>query len=72
MSRNDSGKRVVELDVEILEFAVDNCEVNMNMALGMLQRVHDNKAELSRETGQKIVDMLEKFRSLKKALEDAR
>lgn len=59
------------MDADVLEFALNNCDVNMTQALGMLQLVYDGNIDLSREAGQQIVDLLENFRSLKKALEAA-
>lgn len=72
MSRNDTGKRIVELDEGLVRFAIENCESNIRVALGTLQMVHDQQITINSNKGQGIVQMIEDFRRLKKALEEAR
>lgn len=66
MSRNDSGKRIVELTPELLAFALENCDTNVRQGLTLLQ------SGTNRETSEKLVELVEKFKELKRALEEAR
>lgn len=70
MSRNDDGRRTVTMDVGTLAFALENCEINIRMTLTALDPVSGLK--FSRETGEKLVKLIEDFKKLKAALEDAR
>lgn len=70
MSRNDDGKRTVTMDAETLAFALENCEINIRMTLTALDPVGDLK--LSRETGERLVKLIEDFKKLKTVLEEAR
>jgi hypothetical protein len=69
---NDTGRRIVELDDELLSFVLLNCETNLHQMMGYIQMVHDGKATLSRENAEKMVGHIENFKKLKRALEKAR
>lgn len=56
---------LVEMTPEMADFVVLNCESNMHFALANLQTV-------SRPTAEKLVEQIENFRALLKAVEDAR
>lgn len=73
MSRagNDTGLRVVELDAETLEFAIENCDANLRLATGILQNMIDDEKN-DRRGSEKVVALMEKFKTLKAALEKAR
>lgn len=72
MNKNDNGLRFIELPQDIVDFAVNNCEVNINQMMGMIQAVHDDKIKLSQDKLIKLVEYIENFRKLKKALEVAK
>lgn len=61
---NNPPYRVVELDKETYEFIIANCDQNITFGLNALQ----NPA-FSRPTLEKLVDVMEKFKAVKKALE---
>lgn len=63
---NDSGRRTVHLTDRTLAFALENCDTNIRQGLGFLQ------TGVSRETAEKLVELLENFKELKKALEEAK
>jgi len=64
-NKNDKGKRIIELDPELVEFLIVNCEANMTLGLAALQKV-------SRETAEKLVTNIENFKRIKKAAEEAK
>lgn len=64
--RNDTGQRAVMLDEELIEFLHEHCESNMRMGLMTLNGV------TTRERAEPFVELIEKFKRVKKALEEAR
>lgn len=60
---------VVELDGQLRGFVIANCEANISYGMGMLQMVHDGKADFSDDAIRKVVDNIENFRKLKKLAE---
>lgn len=64
---HNRGKVVLEMDREMAEFIVENCEANLRMSLSMLQNINEAKDKLgvTRETMSNIVDMNSKFKKLR-------
>jgi hypothetical protein len=60
MKTSNNPPVVLELDSEIVDFLVENCEANISLAL----RILDNRSS-SRETLEKVVNMTEKFKKLR-------
>lgn len=65
MKSNNPPYKVVELTKEQYEFLLDNCDTNISMGLEALPAMQSN------ESIQRIVDLIEQFKSVKKALKDA-
>lgn len=57
---------IVELDDEMVTFILDNCDANQRLGLTLLEGVK------TKESAEKIVGFLEKFKKLKGLVEKAR
>lgn len=67
---NNPPYAVVELTREQYDFLVDNCAVNMSQGLAMVDPCGPLREQpLPMSTVRKIVDMVEKFRGVKAAVE---
>lgn len=62
--RHNGAPVIVELPAELAEFLIETCDSNVAFALGFLQTV-------SRETAEKLVDQLEKYKKIKALIKDA-
>lgn len=66
---NDDGARIVRLDAATLAFALENCETNIRMALAFVDPSSGHS--ISRETAEDVVEMVESFNKLRRALMEA-
>lgn len=66
LKSNDPPHAVVELDKRLYDFLIHNCEVNIHQTLAMIDPCGPMKdLNLSRETVEKLVNLVEDFRELK-------
>lgn len=61
-------KKTVYLEPDLVEFAIENCEANLRLGMNTLQTVQEGD---NLEFARKLVDLIEKFKSLKAAMEKA-
>lgn len=66
---NNPPHVVIELDEEMAQFVLDNCEANQRIGIGILENMMKTE---NRKGAEKIVDMIEKFKKLKSLMEKAR
>lgn len=64
---HNSSKRLIEVDEEILDFIITNCESNMEYTLHILQSQANKTLNLSKDTLSKLVNQSEKFKKLRLA-----
>ena len=57
---------VVELTPELADFLLDNCEANIEFGLKAMSTME------SRDLIEKLIENMEKFKSLRQAVKDAR
>lgn len=69
MSGHNQPPVVVELPGDLADFLIDNCETNMEFGLRVLVMVQEGT--MSRETGQKVVDLAEKFKRVRAIIQKA-
>jgi aromatic ring-opening dioxygenase LigB subunit len=63
---HNSGKRLVEMDDDMIAFVKEHCEKNMIMSLNIMQN-----GGVSHEMAEELVELTEKYKRLKKAVENA-
>lgn len=69
---HNSGRRLLELDDELLAFVEENCDSNLRLGLGMLQKIHDGEMELAKPMVDRVVWACEMSRKLKRKIEEAK
>ena len=62
---NNPPHVIIELTKEEYDFLIENCESNISLSLSVLNGLK------SRSQAQKIVELLEKFKNIRKKLLDA-
>jgi len=65
MVGNNAPARIVEFTEDQYQFLLKNCEANLMMGLASLQGMTGNNAI-------RMVELLESFKGIKKALEEAK
>lgn len=65
---NNPPKAIIELDKEMTTFVLDNCESNLRLGVILLQNMMDTD---NRAGAEKVVELIEKFKKLKKIVEKA-
>lgn len=65
MSGHNNPPVIVEFTQDQAEFIIKNCDSNINFSLALLQ------AGLSRPESEKLVSLIENFKAIKEAVEDA-
>lgn len=63
---------VLELEPDLADFLVENCEANLRMGMNILQNLNAVEGSKDRKFAEKLVDQLEKFRKLRKLVEEAK
>lgn len=74
MTSNSQGMVYVEMSPELAEFVIENCNINIEMGLKMMDPTGvaaGSKLDLSREALEQIVALNEEFKMLKNATERA-
>jgi len=74
MNSNSNGMVFVEMSPELAEFVIENCNINIEMGLKMLDPTGvaaGTKLDLSREALEQVIALNEKFKMLKNATERA-
>jgi len=59
----------IELNRELAEFLIYNCESNLRLSMAMLQSSHDGTFELTNETVRELVKLSENFRELRRLVQ---